>query len=305
MGVISTGSIAKALWPGVNKFFGLSYAEHPLEYTEIFEMGRSDKNFEEDVNHYGLGLATVKPEGEKISYDEMAQGPVARYVHVVMAQGFVISREAVEDNLYMELAVKRSKELARSMRVTKEIIAANVLNRAFTSGYVGADGVTLINASHVNSRDASTYSNTLSTGAADLSEASLEQALIDIGGMGDDAGKPIMVQPRKLIIPRHLQFEAERILGSTLQGNTANNAVNALRSKGALPSGYVVNHYLTDPDAFFILTDVPDGLKGFQRRALAIENDTDFDSENMKFKATERYSFGWSDPRGIFGSPGV
>lgn len=303
MAVISTGSLAKALWPGVNAFFGLAYNEHPVEYKEIFKEERSEMNFEEDVNVYGSGLALVKPEGENISYDEMAQGFLKRYTHVTYGLGFILTREMIEDNLYMKLAEQRSKALAFSMRQTKENVAANVLNRAFNSSYTGADGVELCSTAHLKSKGG-TFKNELTT-AADLSEASLEQCIIDIMDFENDAGLKISAMPRKLIVPTELCFEAERILKSNLQNNTDTNAINALKSKGVLPEGYAVNHYLTDSDAFFVLTNVPEGMKHFQRRDLAIENDTDFDSENMKFKATERYSFGWTDPRGIFGSPGA
>lgn len=303
MAIISTGSIAKALWPGVNAWFGLAYNEHGMEYPDIFKMERSEQNFEEDVNVYGTGLAPVKDESANISYDEMAQGFVKRYVNITYGLGFIISREAVEDNLYMKLAEQRAKALAFSMRQTKENVAANVLNRAFNSNYVGADGLELCSAVHLKSKGG-TFANELAT-AADLSEASLEQSVIDIMNHTNDAGLRINVMPEKLIVPTALCFEAERILKSNLQNDTANNALNALRNKGVLPGGYAVNHYLTDSDAFFIMTNCPDGLKHFQRRDMAIENDTDFDSENVKFKATERYVFGWTDPRGVFGSPGA
>lgn len=301
---ITTGSVARALMPGVNKWFGMSYDEIPAEYAEIFKMEASEKNFEEDVNHYGLALASVKPEGQKFDYDDMAQGFLKRYVHVTYGLGFIVSREAVEDNLYLELAEKRAKALAFSMRQTKENVAANILNRAFNSSYTGADAVELCSTAHVRSRDAATFKNKLTTDA-DISEASLEQMAIDIMDMKNDAGLRISLMPRKLIVPTALVFEAERILKSTLQNDTANNALNALRSKGVLPEGVAVNHYLTDANAYFMLTNCPEGLKGFQRRALEVKDDTDFDTENMKFKATERYCFGWTDPRGIFGTQGA
>lgn len=303
MAIINTGAIAKALMPGVNAWFGLSYNEFPAEYSEVFKMERSDRNFEEDVNHYGLGLAVLKPEGENIHYDSMAQSFVKRYVMEAYALGFIVSREAIEDNQYMELAEKRSKALAFSMRQTKENIAANVLNRAFNSSYTGADALELCSTAHLLAKGG-TFRNELAT-SADLSEASLEQACIDIMDFKDDAGLRIAVMPRKLIVPKELCFEAERILKSSLQNDSANNAVNALKSKGVLPEGYSVNHYLSDTDAFFLLTNAQNGLKHFQRRDVAIEQDKDFDSENVKFKASERYNFGWTDPRGIFGSEGA
>lgn len=303
MATVSTGSIAKALWPGVNSWFGLTYDEYPLEFKEIFDTARSEQNFEEDVNVYGLGLATVKPEGANISYDTMGQGFLKRYVHVTYANGFIITREAIEDNKYMQLAEERARNLAFTMRQTKEIVGANVLNRAFNNSYTGADGVELCSTAHLKAKGG-TFANELAT-AADLSEASLEQAIIDISGFVDDASNKIQVMPRKLIVPKELCFEASRILDSPLQNDSANNAINALKVKGILPEGYVINHYLTDPDAFFIKTDCRNGMRHFQRRDLQIADDTDFDSENVKFKATERYVFSWTDPRGIFGSPGA
>lgn len=303
MALIATGSLAKALWPGVNAWFGMAYNEHPLEFKEIFKVEKSDKNFEEDVSMHGFGLAVKKPEGTNLSYDQAAQGFIKRYIHDVYGLGFIITREAIEDNQYMELAEKRAKALAFSMRQTKENVAANVLNRAFNSSYTGADGLELCSLAHLKSKGG-TFQNELTT-AADLSEASLEQAMIDIMDMTNDAGLRISVMPRKLIIPTALHFEAERILKSNLRPDSANNDVNALRSMGAFPEGVSVNHYLSDSDAWFILTNCPDGLKCFERRGLEVENDSDFDSENLKFKATERYVFGWSDPRGIYGSPGA
>ena len=300
---MSTGSLARALMPGVNSWFGLAYKDHEAEYKAFMDEHSSEKHFEEDVNMYGLGLAPVKPEGENITYDEMAQAFIKRYQHVTYGLGFILTREAIEDNLYMDLAEKRAKAIARSMKQTKETVAANVLNRAFNSSYTGADGLELCSAAHVKSKGG-TFRNELAT-AADLSEASLEQSLIDIMDLTDDAGLKINVMPKRLIVPTALAFEAERLLKSTLQNDSANNAINAVRSRGALPDGHAVNHYLTDSDAFFIKTDCPDGLKIFERRAVAMENDTDFDSENMKFKATARFSVGWTDPRGIYGSPGA
>lgn len=303
MAIISTGSLAKALMPGVNSFFGASYSEYPAQYKDIFSIETSEKNFEEDVNTYGTGLAVVKPEGSSISYDAMAGGLTKRYVHVTYALGFIITREAIEDNQYMQLAEARAKRLAFSMVQTKENVAANVINRAFTSGYTGADGIRLVNSAHLLSKGG-TMSNIIAT-AADLSEASLEQGIIDVMGFKDDAGLLISVTPQKLLIPRQLAFEAERILKSNLQNDSANNATNALRSRGVLPGGVVINQFLTDTDAWFLLTNAPDGLKMFERRAVAIDNDTDFDSENMKFKASERFSVGWSDFRCIYGSAGA
>lgn len=303
MAEIMLGSFSKALMPGVKKWIGQGYNEHPLEYKECFKVEQSDKNFEEIISTYGFGLAVKKPESGNISYDTMGQGFIKRYVHDVYGLGFIITREAVEDNQYMELAEQRAKSLAFSMRQTKENVAANVLNRAFNSSYLGADGLEMCSTAHLRARGG-TFQNELTT-ASDLSEASLEQMVIDIMDMTDDAGLKISMMPRKLIIPTALCFEAERILKSNLRVDSADNTLNALKSKGIFPEGYAVNHFLTDSDAYFALTNCPDGLKCFERRGLEVKDDTDFDSENMKFKATERYVFGWDDPRGIYGSPGA
>lgn len=301
--MIGTSSYAKALWPGVNTWFGMSYGEHPEEWREIFTSYSSDKNFEEDVGAYGFPLAVVKPEGDSISFADAAQGFVKRYVHITYALGFKISREAIEDNLYMQLTEQRTKALGLSMRQTREVLCANVINRAFNSSYTGADGKELCSTAHLKMKGG-TYSNKMATDA-DLSEASLEQSIIDIMGAVNDSNLKIALMPRKLLIPKELVFEAERILKSALTPSTALNAINALKSKGVLPEGYAVNHYLTDANAFFILTNCPEGLKRFEKRALAVENDTpDFATENMSFKASFRESLGWTDPRCIYGSQG-
>lgn len=302
-GIIGTGDMAKALWPGVNAWVGWAYKELDHQYKDIFEIHNSEKNYEQDVTLSSLGLLQVKPQGEDVRYDDFAQGFVKTYTHVVYGSGFILTREQIEDNQYEELAQKRALLLGRSAKETKENVSANVLNRAFNSSYTGADGLELCSAAHLFEKGG-TYANELTT-AADLSEASVEQACIDIMDFRDGANKLIAAMPKKLVVPRALCFDAERILKSTLQNDTANNAINALKSKGVLPEGYVVNYYLTDSDAWFIKTDCPDGLKMFKRRALEVTNDTDFNSENMKFKVTERYSVGWTDPRGIFGSPGA
>jgi len=303
MALINTGALAKALRPGVNTWFGNMYNRFPEEFSAIFDKEMSAMNFEEDVNVHGFGLGVVKPEGTAITYDSMQQGFIKRYIHIVYGLGFIITREAIEDNLYMKLAKSNTEALAHSMKQVKETVAANVLNRAFSSSYTGADGLELCSTSHLLSKGG-TFQNKLST-AADLSEASLEQALMDIGGFVDDAELKMSARGMKLIIPRQLEFEAQRILKSDLQPGSANNDINVLMSGRYLPGGFAVNHYLTDSDAWFVKTDVPNGLRHFERRAMQIDNDTEFDSDNMKFKATERYSFGWTDPRGIFGSPGA
>lgn len=300
--MINTGAISKALRPGVNSWFGLSYNQYPEEWKEIFDMETSIMNFEEDVNVHGFGLAVVKPEGVALSYDTMQQSILQRYIHVTYALGYIISREAIEDNLYVKLAQQRTEALARSMKQTKENIAANILNRAFNSSYTGADALSLCNSAHLLTKGG-TMSN-VPTVAADLSEAALEQAMIDIGGFVDDASLRMMAKGMKLIVPRQLEFEAERILNSVLRVGSAENDLNAMKSLGKLPGGAVMNHYLTSASAWFIKTDVQNGLKMFQRRALEVENDTDFDTENVKFKSSERYSFGWTDFRGLYGSNG-
>ena len=302
MALINTGALAKALRPGVNAWFGLAYDQFPEEYVQIFDKVMSEMNFEEDVNVHGFGLGAVKPEGQALQYDTLQQGWTQRYVHITYALGYIITREMIEDNLYMKLAQQRTEALAMSMKQTKENVAANVLNRGFSNSYLGADGLCLFSTAHLMSRGG-TYSNKLAVDA-DLSEAAIEQALIDIAGFTNDAGLRISAMGQKLIIPRQLQFEATRILKSDLQNDSANHAINAMRAMGVLPQGVVMNHYLTDTNAWFIKTNVNDGLKYFQRRDLGVENDTEFDTENMKFKASERYSFGWTDPRGIYGSAG-
>jgi len=299
---ILTGTITKALYPGVSAWYGMAYDEHSPEYPQIFAFNKSSRNFEEEVGLTGFGLAEVKTEGESISYDTQVQGYVQRYTHIEYGKGFIITRNAVDDNLYDVVAKRRSRALAFSMRQTKEVVGANILNRAFSNSYVGPDGVELCSALHENVTGG-TWANELAT-AADLSETALEQACIDIGDFEDDRGMKIAVRPLRLIIPIQLEFEAGRILTSDLQSGTANNDKNILKSTGKFPGGVHANHYLTDADAWFIITDAPDGMKHYERRADDFGADSDFDTENAKFKATSRYSFGCTDRRGIFGSPG-
>lgn len=301
-GIITSSSFAKALWPGVNAWYGKSYKDYPEEWSQLFEKNTSKKSYEEDVGLSSFGLANTKPEGSGISYDTERQGFTSRYNHVVYALGFIITREIFEDDQYDVVGKRKANALARSMRQTKEIVGANVFNRATTAGYVGGDGVTLLNASHPNVTGG-TFSNMPAT-ASDLSEAALEQASIDIAAFRDDRGLLIAAKPRKLIIAPSNQFEAKRILGSDGRPGTDLNDTNALATMGIIPN-ITVNHYLTDPDAWFILTDVTDGMKYFERRGDQFEMDNDFDTENAKFKATARYSFGWTDPRGIYGSMGA
>lgn len=301
MSAITSGNHPKLLWPGLNALFG-TYKDLPYQHSEVFDTSTSDKSYEEDVELTGFGLAPVKSEGGSISYDSHTQGPTTRYTNVTYGLGFIETIEAVEDNKYKDRATKRTKMLARSMRVTKETVMANIVNRAFNSAYTGGDGLELISTAHVTVNG--TQSNEL-TVAADLSEASLEDLFIQIMNATDSRGLRIRLMPKKLIVPPNLCFEAERIIKSNLQNDTANNAINAIKSKGLLPEGVMVWHYLTDTDAWFIKTDAPDGLKLFNRRALSFSKDSDFDTDNFKHKATERYVGGWTDWRAIFGSEGA
>jgi hypothetical protein len=307
MGVINTGSFAKALWPGINAWFGQSYKEWPTEYTDLFDTEKSGKAYEEEVGVSGFGLAAEKSEGSGLLYDEASQSFVNRYTNKAYSLGFVITREMIEDNQYdiSVIGKNQSKALAFSMRQTKEILAANVYNRAFTGtgNPTYGDGSVLCISSHPT-KVGGTFSNVPSV-AADLSEASLEQACIDIAGFTNDRGLKISIMPKTLIIPKELMFEAERILKSTLQNDSGNNAINALRSTGMFAGGVKVNHYLTDTDAWFIRTNCPDGMKYFNRVDTEFGMDNDFDTYSAKFRSYFRCSFGNSDPRGIYGSAGA
>jgi hypothetical protein len=302
MSVITTGNHPKALWPGVRKFVMGEYSEHPMECAMIFDMKSSTMAYEEDVETTGFGLAAVKSEGASTTYDSHTQGFTKRYTHVAYSLGYIVTREELDDNQYKSKSFKRGKQLAFSFRTTKEIVAANVLNRAFNSAYTGGDGKELLATDHPTL--AGNFSNELAV-AADLSEASLEDLLVQIMNATNSRGLQIAVRGQKLIVPPALAFDVERIMKSSLQNDTANNAVNAIRSMGVLPGGYCVNHYLTDADAWFIKTDVPDGLLGFNRTSFEFDQDNDFDTNNAKAKGYERYSFGWTDPRGLYGSPGA
>lgn len=302
MAVITTGSHPKALWPGVRKFVMGEYNTHPEEFSQIFDMKSSKMAYEEDVETTGFALAREKPQGAATTYDTHTQGFTKRYTHVAYSLGYIVTREELDDNLYTSKSFKRGKSLAFSFRTTKEIVAANILNRAFTAAYSGGDGKELLATDHPTL--AGNQSNELAV-AADLSEASLEDLLTQIMEAKNSRGLQIGIRGRKLIVPPALAFEAERIMKSTLQNDTANNAVNAVRSMGLLPEGTCVNHYLTDSDAWFIKTDAPDGLLGFTRTPFEFTQDNDFDTENAKAKGYERYAFGWTDFRGIYGSPGV
>lgn len=299
---INSGSFAKALWPGVNAWYGKAYSDYPEEYLQLFEKNSSSKAWEEDVGISSFGLAVQKGEGAPISYDTERQGFTTRYQHVVFALGFIITKEVFDDDQYEIVGKRKAGGLARSIRQTKEIVGANVYNRAFNAAFVGGDGVSMVNAAHPNIAGG-TWSNQIAT-AADLSEAALEQAAIDIAGFTDDRGLLIAARPKSLVIPRQLIYEAKRILTADGRVGTDFNDPNVLKNMGVIPTT-VVNHYLTDTDAWFIRTDVRDGLKYFERDADSFDMDNDFDTDNAKYKARSRYSFGWSDPRAIYGSQGA
>jgi hypothetical protein len=301
MSVINTGSFSKALWPGVNAWYGKAYNDHKVEYTDIFETHKSRKAWEEDVSVSSFGLAQVRGEGAPVVYDSEQQGFLKRYTHVEYALGFIITKNMVDDDLYDVVGQRKAKALARSMRQTKETVGANVLNRAFTSTYTGGDAKELLATDHPNIAGG-TYANELTT-PADIAEASLEQACIDLGKLTDDRGLKIAVRPQKIIVPVDLDFEVNKIMKTEYEVGTANNTVNLVRSR--FPAGVAINHWLTDTDAWFIKTDVDNGMKYFERRGDSFDSDNDFNTDNALFKASARYSFGWSDPRSMFGSPGA
>ena len=300
---ISRQQLAKELEPGLNALFGLEYNQYENQHLEIFDVENSDRAFEEEVMLSGFANAAVKSEGAAVTFDTAQEAFTSRYTHETVALAFALTEEAIEDNLYDTIATRYTKALARSMANTKQIKAANVLNNGFNSSFTGGDGVELFSDAHPT-LSGSNQRNELST-ASDLSETSLEQALIDIHAFKDERGLKIAARGLKLIIPSALQFTAERILKSPARVGTADNDLNAIASKGMMPQGYVVNNYLTDDDAFFIKTDVPNGMKMFNRAAIKTAMEGDFDTGNMRYKARERYSFGFSDWRGMFGSPGA
>ena len=309
MSVITTSSFAKALWPGVNKWYGDAYNEFSPQWDKLFEKHTSRRAWEEDVGVSMFGLPSVKAEGSGIAYDSSRQGFTSRYNHVVYALGFIVTREAVDDDLYDVVGKQKAKSLAFSMRQNKEIIAANIYNRAFSTSYTGGDGASLVasaggggSSSHPNVAGG-TWTNGVAT-ATDLSEAALEQAVIDIRGFTNDRGLKVQAKPTKLIIPKELMFEATRILKTDGQVYSADNTLNAIKTMGVIPE-IIVNDYLTDTDAWFIKTNVQDGLKYFERDGDSFGMDEDFDTENAKYKARSRFSFGWTDPRAIYGSPGA
>ena len=299
---ISRAQLAKELEPGLNALFGLEYNRYENEHSEIFEEESSDRAFEEEVMLGGFSTAPVKGEGTAITFDDAQETYTARYQHETIALAFSITEEAIEDNLYDRLASRYTKALARSMAQTKQIKAAAILNNAFSTGSPVGDGAALCSAAHPSL--SGNQRNLLSV-AADLNETSLEQMLIDIAGLTDERGLKIAVRGMKLIIPKELQFVAERVINSNLRSGTADNDLNAMKSMGMLPEGAVVNHFLTDTDAFFIKTDAPNGFKYFNRSPIKTAMEGDFDTGNMRFKARERYSFGVSDWRCVFGTPGA
>jgi len=299
---ISRAQLVKELEPGLNALFGLEYKQYVNEAAEVFDTENSDRAFEEEVMLAGFANAAVKPEGQGVTFDSAQETFTARYTNETIALAFAITEEAIEDNLYDRLASRYTKALARSMANTKQVKGAAVLNNAFSTSYLGGDGKALCATDHPTL--AGTFSNELAT-AADLNETSLEQALIDIAAFTDERGLKIAARGMKMIIPSALQFTAERLMKSKGRTGTADNDINAINNMGAIPEGYVVNHYLTDTSKWFIKTDVPNGLKHFVRAPIKTAMEGDFDTGNVRYKARERYSFGWSDWRGIFGTPGA
>ena len=300
---ISRAQLAKELEPGLNALFGMEYDRYENEHAEIFETESSDRAFEEEVLIVGFGNASVKEEGQGVEFDSASEGFTARYTHETVALAFSLTEEAVEDNLYDRLGARYTKALARSMAHTKQVKAANVLNNAFSSSFAGGDGKALIATDHPLAHGG-TLANRATT-MADLNETSLENALISISTFVDDRNMILAMRGTKLIVPPQLQFVADRLLETPGRVGTADNDINAIRNMGLLPEGYAVNHFLTDTDAFFILTDCPDGFKHFERTLITTSMEGDFDTGNVRYKARERYSFGFSNPRCVFGSQGA
>jgi hypothetical protein len=300
---ISRAQLLKELLPGLNALFGLEYARYGEEHKEIYEAETSERSFEEETKLSGFSAAPVKNEGQAMAYDNAQEAWTARYTHETIALGFSLTEEAIEDNLYDTLSGRYTKALARAMAYTKQVKAANVLNNGFTAGYTGGDGQTLFSTAHplvsggVNSNRPATN--------ADLNETSLENAVIQIAAWTDERGLLIAAKPKKLVVPPALQFVATRLLETELRVGTADNDINAIKNNGNIPEGYTINHFLTDTNAWFLTTDVPNGMKHFVRTPMQTGMDGDFDTGNVRYKARERYSFGWSDPLGMFGSPGA
>jgi hypothetical protein len=299
---ISRAQLLKELLPGLNALFGLEYARYGQEHTEIYETESSERSFEEETKLSGFSAAPVKGEGSAIAYDNAQEAWTARYNHETIALGFSLTEEAIEDNLYDSLSARYTKGLARAMAYTKQVKAAATLNNGFSAQYVGGDGVSLFSAAHplVNG---GVNANTPST-QADLNETSLENAVIQIAAWTDERGLLIAAKPKKLVVPPALQFVATRLLETELRVGTTDNDINAIKNNGSIPDGYTINHFLTDTNAWFLTTDVPNGLKHFERTPLQNSMDGDFDTGNVRYKSRERYSFGWSDPLGIYGSSG-
>ena len=300
---ISRNQLVKELEPGLNALFGLEYKQYDQEHTQIYTTESSDRAFEEEVMLSGFAQASVKPEGSAVKFDQAQETFTARYTNETIALAFAITEEAIEDNLYDRLASRYTKALARSMAQTKQVKAAAPLNNGLPGGtFNSGDGVTLFNTGHTTI--AGSFSNTLAT-AADLNETSLEQAMIDINAFTDERGLKIAAKAQRMIVPSALQFTADRLMNSAGRVGTADNDINALRNMGMIPGGYSINHFLTDTDAFYLITDVPNGMKHFERAPLTTKMEGDFDTGNVRYKARERYVFGVSDPRGIFASPGA
>ena len=299
---ISRAQLLKELLPGLNALFGLEYSRYGEEHKELYEVESSERSFEEETKLSGFSAAPVKNEGSAIAYDNAQEAWTTRYNHETIALGFSITEEAVEDNLYDSLSARYTKGLARAMAYTKQVKGAAVINNGFSAAYPGGDGVALFSTAHplVNG---GTNSNRPSV-AADLNETSLEAAVIQIAAWTDERGLLIAAKPKKMIVPPALQFVATRLLETSLRVGTTDNDINALKSNGSIPEGYAINHFLTDTNGWYLTTDVPNGLKHFVRSPLANSMDGDFDTGNVRYKSRERYSFGWSDPLGVFGSPG-
>lgn len=300
---ISRAQLFKELLPGLNKLFGLEYAQYDEEHTMVFSTENSDRSFEEEQKLSGFGSAPVKREGMAIQYDTANEAWTARYTHETIAMGFAITEEAIEDNLYDQLSARYTKALARAMAYTKQVKAASILNNAFSSSFPGGDGKELLATDHPLVSGGTNANEP--TVATDLNETALENAVIDIAAWVDERGLLIAARPLKLIIPPALQFVATRLLETDKRVGTADNDINAVKSNGAIPQGYGVMHHLTDTDAWFLTTDIPNGLKHFTRSPLKTGMDTDFDTGNYRYKSRERYSFGWSDPLALYGSPGA
>jgi hypothetical protein len=307
---ISRAQLLKELLPGLNALFGMEYARYGEEHKEIYETEKSERSFEEETKLAGFSAAPVKNEGSAIAYDNAQEAFTARYTHETIALGFSITEEAIEDNLYDSLSARYTKALARAMSYTKQVKAASVINNGFSGSYLGGDGVSLFGVSAGGSRVGHPLVNggvnyNSPTVAVDLNETSLENAVIQIAAWTDERGLLIAAKPRKMVVPPALMFVAKRLLDTELRVGTNDNDINALKQMGAVPEGYTVNHFLTDSNAWFLLTDVPNGMKHFERMPLANSMDGDFDTGNVRYKARERYSFGWSDPLGIWGSAGA